>query len=576
MKFQFAVAAALILAAGSVTSAQSLSTGFGGSTIVSTTAANTGNMFDVTALNPGGITINSFDIHSREAAGVQIDVDVYYIPMSFVGFNTDPSAWTLLGTASTTTAGAGQPTPLPVGGLTIPAGQTYGIYVNIQTAGASVRYYNATQLSTMTDPVNDDLRIHIVDYGHSVSGLFGSVFSPRGWNGTIYYTAHGTVVQGACCLPDGTCELRGEIDCANAEGTYRGDNTECATQPPCPQPGACCLVEGGCDILSEGQCAGINGTYHAHGSLCAAANCPGGACCLPDGSCVFTVNALCTSEYNGTYWGDGSTCGDQRCAMLPVLWNNGPLVTAAGLACNGGDLSELETALGTTILGFSFSRPNFGLADDFTVPAGETWTLEQATFWGYQTDALMVTITNIGVQIWDGPPGAPGSSVVAGDISANCLNTATLTNIFRASTANMFECRRQLQEVVCDLPATLSAGTYWIEATVVGDSAFGGPFMPPVKFLGRATKPFPNALQRTSTGWGDLSEPQELPFLLHGSVGSGCYADCDGNNQLTIDDFICFLNAFAGQDPYADCNNDGQLTIDDFICFLNLFAQGCP
>jgi hypothetical protein len=57
---------------------------------------------------------------------------------------------------------------------------------------------------------------------------------------------------------------------------------------------------------------------------------------------------------------------------------------------------------------------------------------------------------------------------------------------------------------------------------------------------------------------------------------ASCYADCDGNEVLNVDDFLCFINAFASQDPYADCDGNQTYNVDDFLCFINDFAQGCP
>jgi len=54
-----------------------------------------------------------------------------------------------------------------------------------------------------------------------------------------------------------------------------------------------------------------------------------------------------------------------------------------------------------------------------------------------------------------------------------------------------------------------------------------------------------------------------------------CYADCDGNSTLGIDDFICFQTQFALGDPQADCDESGTLSIDDFICFQTYYAIGC-
>ena len=64
---------------------------------------------------------------------------------------------------------------------------------------------------------------------------------------------------------------------------------------------------------------------------------------------------------------------------------------------------------------------------------------------------------------------------------------------------------------------------------------------------------------------------------LHVGVGeaTGCYPDCDGDNVLSIDDFICFQTFFAFGDDYADCDGDNVLSIDDFVCFQTFFALGC-
>jgi hypothetical protein len=58
-----------------------------------------------------------------------------------------------------------------------------------------------------------------------------------------------------------------------------------------------------------------------------------------------------------------------------------------------------------------------------------------------------------------------------------------------------------------------------------------------------------------------------------------CAADCDVSGSLNVNDFACFLNAFAAMDPYANCDASTTppvLNVNDFACFLNLFAAGCP
>ncbi len=61
-----------------------------------------------------------------------------------------------------------------------------------------------------------------------------------------------------------------------------------------------------------------------------------------------------------------------------------------------------------------------------------------------------------------------------------------------------------------------------------------------------------------------------------------CYANCDLSTTppiLNVNDFVCFLNAFAARDPYANCDQSSIppiLNVNDFICFQVKFAQGCP
>lgn len=83
-----------------------------------TNNAQRGIMFDITALN--NITINCFDVNM--AAGTT-QTEIYYKLGTHVGFTTTPGAWTLLGSASTTSAGVNVPTAINVPvNVTVPAG----------------------------------------------------------------------------------------------------------------------------------------------------------------------------------------------------------------------------------------------------------------------------------------------------------------------------------------------------------------------------------------------------------------------------------------------------------------------
>ena len=148
-------------------------TGF--TTAFNSNNGQSGNMFDLTALT-GNITIESFDINIDNS----VDVEVYYKAGSYIGFETDASAWTLLGSAYCVSNGLNVPSPLAVGGLTIPSGQTYALYITV-TTGTGMNY---TTLSSPPYYTDGNL---LIDNSCGKSYPFGSTFTPRLWNGTIYY-----------------------------------------------------------------------------------------------------------------------------------------------------------------------------------------------------------------------------------------------------------------------------------------------------------------------------------------------------------------------------------------------------
>jgi hypothetical protein len=80
----------------------------------------------------------------------------------------------------------------------------------------------------------------------------------------------------------------------------------------------------------------------------------------------------------------------------------------------------------------------------------------------------------------------------------------------------------------------------------------------------------------TATGSAAL-EFSTTTFRSIAFVGgeAGCYADFDGDGDLTIFDFLAFQNAFDSGDSAADCDEDGSLTLFDFLCFQNAFDAGC-
>jgi subtilisin-like proprotein convertase family protein len=88
-------------------------------------------------------------------------------------------------------------------------------------------------------------------------------------------------VTGACCLPDGTCVVAGQVGCFNQNGMYAGDNSTCAAGN-CAATGACCDNSGACVIANIATCVRTNnGIFRGAGATCAAAACPSFFSALP-------------------------------------------------------------------------------------------------------------------------------------------------------------------------------------------------------------------------------------------------------------------------------------------------------
>lgn len=137
-----------------------------------------GNMFDITAINT--ITIDSIAGNFNAASGT---AEVWYRIGSYQGFTGSNAGWIQAGTAAYTSTGNGAPgTTINASlNITIPAGQTYGIYVH---ASGGVQYTNGTAVGNL---YSSDANIQVFE-GHG-GAYFNLVNQPRIFNGRIMYSA---------------------------------------------------------------------------------------------------------------------------------------------------------------------------------------------------------------------------------------------------------------------------------------------------------------------------------------------------------------------------------------------------
>lgn len=140
--------------------------------------------FDMTVVNP--ITVTSFDINTSLAAGSTMSIDVYMTAAggTYVGNTSNAGVWSLMGSGGGTTAGQDLPSNMNVSDFTINPG-TYGMAIRYM--GGGPRYTNGNGSNQFYS--NADLSLNLGAARSTTAGPFsgGSLFSPRVWNGTIYY-----------------------------------------------------------------------------------------------------------------------------------------------------------------------------------------------------------------------------------------------------------------------------------------------------------------------------------------------------------------------------------------------------
>ena len=198
------------------------------------------------------------------------------------------------------------------------------------------------------------------------------------------------------------------------------------------------------------------------------------------------------------------------------------LLTAAAAALAGGASAQVylaDTAF-TTEAGAGgakascISKPNgnnygfgmnkttfFALADDFTVPTGQTWNVDTVILYGYQTGSSTTSpITSVNLEIRRNT--VTGTSVY-GDTSTNRLTASTFTNIYRVDTGAITSTQRPIMTMKVKVTPTLSltAGTYWLIWSAAGNTSLTGPWGPPKVKPGRVNPTGQNGMQRTNGVW---------------------------------------------------------------------------
>lgn len=204
-----------------------------------------------------------------------------------------------------------------------------------------------------------------------------------------------------------------------------------------------------------------------------------------------------------------------------MLYTNGEFITSSNGGSGGAPISVLGDSL--TSYGANYNQAlYYWIADDFTVPANETWHLDSVLVYGYQTGSTTTsTFTGGYLQILQGE--LPSSSTVfAGDTTTNVLAHTYFSGVYRVLSTTLTNTQRPIMVNCLTSTATLPAGHYWIKCATTG-SLSSGPWANPIVIPG--TNITGNGYQLVSGTWqptygNSTLYQQGLPFKLYGTKGN--------------------------------------------------------
>ena len=141
-----------------------------------------GNMFNLINTSSSSITITGFSQGGTYTTAA-VEMEVWMYPGDYLPLINDTISWIMVGAATVDLVSGVSSGHIPVTGVIIPAGATYGFRVG--STGASIAYTNGTGTSGVTTwQSKSDL---IITEGHGGGYPFYNQNTPRNWNGTIHY-----------------------------------------------------------------------------------------------------------------------------------------------------------------------------------------------------------------------------------------------------------------------------------------------------------------------------------------------------------------------------------------------------
>ncbi|MCW3169775.1 hypothetical protein OMO38_14710 [Chryseobacterium sp. 09-1422] len=130
----------------------------------------------------------------------------------------------------------------------------------------------------------------------------------------------------------------------------------------------------------------------------------------------------------------------------------------------GYSWSEVKTPQSTW--GLNGTITDRMLAEDFQIPAGEKWSIQNFYFYAYQTgfSGASLPVSEFYFEIYSSDPSVAGAVKVYGDITTNRYASSEETKWYRILQGQTDNTTRKIYKMKINAPdLNLTSGTYWIK-----------------------------------------------------------------------------------------------------------------
>ncbi|MCW3161875.1 T9SS type A sorting domain-containing protein [Chryseobacterium oryctis] len=259
---------------------------------------------------------------------------------------------------------------------------------------------------------------------------------------------------------------------------------------------------------------------------------------------VLIANCAFAQTYSNGGLSTGATSNNGVAAPTGYTWSENQH--------NTGNTTESNTTAGYAITNGS-TTANYFLADDFIVPAGQTWNITTIDFFAYQTGYTGTTspFNAVRVNIFNSDPSVSGAVSVFGDDTTNRFSSSVDSKMYRIFNSlvpvnQAPVTTRKIWKITANTPVSLSAGTYWLKFQLQNVVVANSGFAPPVTVQGTRGLAGWNAKQydALSNVWSNLIDqgnpttapdyPMDVPFVITFTNTLGTNEVMQYDNRLQV------------------------------------------